>query len=130
MLFSDLFSRLGLNENEARIYELLLLKGETKARSLLEDSGLTRGNVYNVLTSLVSRGLVQVTEGKQQMYQVTDPTKLSGLVDAQKQKIDRLDVEFKTELPKILSTSPSQPAAQLYGYLRGWRGQKRRHSIR
>ncbi len=104
MLFSDILSRLGLAENEAKIYEILLLKGETKARDLLDDSGLSRGNVYNMLTSLTARGFIQVIEGKQQTYRVTDPAKLSSLVEERKRGIERLDAEFKETLPRMLST--------------------------
>lgn len=123
MLYSDILLRLGLNENEAKIYELLLLKGETKARDLLEDSGLSRGNVYNVLTSLTARGLIQVTEGKQQHYKVVDPTQLSALVDDKKRSIDRLNAEFQAELPKLLSTyslTTGKPTVRVFEGVEGF----------
>lgn len=122
MLFSDILSRLGLAENEAKIYEILLLKGETKARDLLEDSGLSRGNVYNMLTSLTARGFIQVIEGKQQTYRVTDPTKLSSLVEERKRGIERLDAEFKETLPRMLSTfslTTGRPAVRVFGGIDG-----------
>ncbi|MFA6018122.1 MAG: helix-turn-helix domain-containing protein [Patescibacteria group bacterium] len=122
MLFSDILSRLGLAENEAKIYEILLLKGETKARDLLSDSGLSRGNVYNMLTSLTARGLIQVIEGKQQTYKVTDPTKLSSLVEERKRGIERLDAEFKETLPRMLSTfslTTGRPTVRVFEGLEG-----------
>lgn len=122
MMFSDTLSRLGLAENEAKIYEILLLKGETKARDLLEDSGLSRGNVYNMLTSLTARGFIQVTEGKQQTYRVTDPTKLSTLVDERKRGIERLDAEFKEILPHMLSTfslTTGRPTVRVFEGIEG-----------
>ncbi len=122
MLFSDILSRLGLAENEAKIYEILLLKGETKARDLLEDSGLSRGNVYNMLTSLTARGFIQVIEGKQQTYRVTDPTKLSSLVDERKRGIERLDAEFKETLPRMLSTfslTTGRPTVRVFEGIEG-----------
>lgn len=123
MLFSDILSRLGLAENEAKIYEILLLKGETKARDLLTDSGLSRGNVYNMLTSLTARGLIQVIEGKQQTYKVTDPTKLSSLVEERKRGIERLDAEFKETLPRMLSTfslTTGRPTVRVFEGLEGF----------
>lgn len=117
MLFSDILFRLGLAENEAKIYEILLLKGETRARDLLADSGLSRGNVYNMLTSLTSRGFIQVIEGKQQTYRVTDPTKLASLVEERKRGIERLDAEFKETLPRMLSTfslTTGRPTARVF----------------
>lgn len=122
MLFSDILNRLGLAENEAKIYEILLLKGETKARDLLEESGLSRGNVYNMLTSLTARGFIQVIEGKQQTYRVTDPSKLSSLVDERKRGIERLDAEFKETLPRMLSTfslTTGRPTVRVFEGIEG-----------
>jgi len=122
MLFSDILSRLGLAENEAKIYEILLLKGETKARDLLEESGLSRGNVYNMLTSLTSRGFIQVIEGKQQTYRVSDPAKLSSLVEERKRGIERLDAEFKETLPRMLSTfslTTGRPTVRMFEGIEG-----------
>lgn len=122
MLFSDILSRLGLSENEAKIYEMLLLKGETKARDLLDDSGLSRGNVYNMLMSLTARGLIQVSEGKQQTYSVTDPTKLSSLIEERKQHVARLDAEFKETLPRLLSTfslTTGRPTVRVFEGIEG-----------
>jgi sugar-specific transcriptional regulator TrmB len=53
-MYEGLLLRLGLNDNEAKMYELLLSRGETKARDLLEGSGLGRGNVYNVWNGPIS----------------------------------------------------------------------------
>lgn len=117
MAWNDVLQKLGLTANEAKIYELLLHKGEIKARDLVEDSGLSRGNVYNTLMSLTHRGLLAVTEGKQQHYRVSDPMKLLGLVDEQKQNIERLDDEFKKVLPRLTSAfalSTGRPTVQVY----------------
>lgn len=103
-MYEEILQKLGLSANEARIYELLLTKGRVKARDIVEESGLGRGNVYNILTGLVARGLATVTEGKQQIYQAAEPSKLAVLVEEQQRKAERLSSEFKDELPKLLST--------------------------
>ncbi len=121
-MYQEILTKLGLNANEAHIYELLLTKGRTKARDLLTDSGLGRGNLYNVLTSLVSQGLATVTEGKQQIYEAAEPSHLSTLVDDQKRRADRLAQEFQGELPKLLSTfnlTTGKPAIQVFEGIEG-----------
>lgn len=121
-MYEEILQKLGLSASEARVYELLLTKGRVKARDLVEDSGLGRGNVYNILTGLVARGLVVMTEGKQQVYQAAEPGKLAGLVEAQKRKTDRLSAEFRDELPKLLSTfnlTTGKPAMQVFEGLKG-----------
>ncbi len=119
-MYTELLQKLGLSENEAKMYELLLIKGESKAVDLVPESGLGRGNVYNVLTTLVSKGLVTVTAGTKQIYRAAEPTKLVSLVEARKREADRLDAEFKEELPKLNSTfnlTTGRPAIQVFeGY--------------
>ncbi|HCC83628.1 TPA: hypothetical protein DEP96_02145 [Candidatus Uhrbacteria bacterium] len=122
-MYQEILTKLGLNANEAHIYELLLTKGRTKARDLLTDSGLGRGNLYNVLTSLVSQGLATVTEGKQQVYEAAEPSHLATLVDDQKRRADRLAQEFQGELPKLLSTfnlTTGKPAIQVFEGIEGF----------
>lgn len=104
------------------MYESLLIRGESKASDLVPDSGLSRGNVYNLLTALVSMGLATVTAGKQQLYRAAEPTKLVKLVDAKRIETDRLEAEFKEELPKLNSTfnlTTGRPAIQVFEGLSG-----------
>lgn len=119
-MYSEILEKLGLSANEAKIYELLLLRGESKASDLVPESGLGRGNVYNLLTSLVSTGLATVTAGKQQRYRASEPTKLVKLLQAKRVETDRLEAEFKQELPKLTSTfnlTTGRPAIQVFeGY--------------
>jgi sugar-specific transcriptional regulator TrmB len=119
-MYTQILTKLGLSENEAKMYELLLIKGESKASDLVGDSGLGRGNVYNLLTALVSMGLATVTAGKHQIYRAAEPTKLSTLLEAKRIETDRLAAEFKEELPKLTSTfnlTTGRPAIQVFeGY--------------
>lgn len=119
-MYTQILQKLGLSENEAKMYELLLLKGESKAVDLVPESGLKRGNVYNVLISLVSRGLVTVSSKKLQLYRAAEPTKLSALLEAKKRETARLENEFREELPRLMSAyhlSTGRPAIRvLEGY--------------
>jgi sugar-specific transcriptional regulator TrmB len=119
-MYEALLERLGLSENEAKIYEMLLFRGESKASDMVPESGLGRANVYNLLTSLVAKGLVTMTAGKQQRYRAAEPTKLTELLEAKRQDALRLEAEFKQELPKLTSTfqlTTGRPAIQVFeGY--------------
>lgn len=119
-MYEAMLERLGLSENEAKIYEMLLFRGESKASDVVPESGLGRANVYNLLTSLVAKGLVTMTAGKQQRYRAAEPTKLTQLLDTKRQDTLRLEAEFKQELPKLTSTfqlTTGRPAIQVYeGY--------------
>ena len=122
-MYTEILTKLGLSDNEAKMYELLLIKGESKASDLVSDSGLGRGNVYNLLTALVSMNLASVTAGKQQIYRAAEPTKLATLLESKRIETDRLAAEFKEELPKLTSTfnlTTGRPAIQVFEGLAGF----------
>jgi sugar-specific transcriptional regulator TrmB len=123
-MYEGLLLRLGLNENEARMYELLLSRGETKARDLLEGSGLGRGNVYNILTSLVARGLAEISPGKQQHYKATDPSRLRTLAELRRRQVEAVEGELLALLPGITSLynlSTGRPVVEVFEGLEGIR---------
>lgn len=116
-MYHEFLEKLGLSANEAKIYELLLTNGKVKARDLVDHSGLGRANVYALLGSLTQKGLVSVSEGTQQIFQVTEPTQLTSLVDAQVRATERLQNDFRAELPKLLSTfnlTTGKPAVRVF----------------
>jgi sugar-specific transcriptional regulator TrmB len=116
-MYQPFLQNLGLSENEAKIYELLLTNGKGKARDLVEHSGLGRANVYALLGALVQKGLVTVSEGTQQIFQITEPTHLEKLMNAKIQATERLQNDFRQELPKLLSTfnlTTRKPAVRVF----------------
>lgn len=117
-----LLQEVGLNEAEALIYNLLLTKGTSHARDLVDESKLGRGNVYNVLNSLVIKDLVLAIEGKQTTYQALDPSKLEKLVEAKLRSAERLRAEYKEALPHLASAfnlSTGKPTIQVFEGLEG-----------
>jgi sugar-specific transcriptional regulator TrmB len=60
----DELERLGLAPSEARVYLALLRQGGTLgASALAAATGLTRQNVYPILSSLADKGLVEAEAG-------------------------------------------------------------------
>lgn len=113
---------LGLNENEATIYEYLLTHGKQKASDLAIAVEVGRGNTYNILTKLVSLGLVTTIEGGQQLFQAAEPAKLRSLLDAQRTRIDQIQSTFNATLPHLLSAynlTTGKPAIEIFEGLEG-----------
>lgn len=122
MEFSSLLTALGLNENEARIYNYLLTQGKTKASDIATETEIGRGNTYNILTKLTSLGLVTAIEGPQQLFHISDPTKLRTLLEEQKQKVESLQSQFSSSLPHLLSTfnlSTGKPVIEIFEGIEG-----------
>lgn len=67
---------IGLTENEALLYEKLLVKGRSAVASIVPLVHLTRPNVYYTLGLLEEKGLVLKTSGKKAQYEAAPPRRL------------------------------------------------------
>jgi len=113
---------LGLSDSEALIYELLLEFGKSPARPLIQESGLGRGNVYNVLKQLITKGFVLEIQGKQTQYQATDPSELQKLVELKQRETSKLEAQFSDALPELLSTFNLSTGRPIIQFFEGWEG--------
>ena len=121
-LHFPILKELGLSENEALIYEILLESGTISGGDLAKKTDIGRGNVYNLLSSLHTRGLVQPIEGKKTLYQAVDPSRLQGLLDKKMLETQRISAEFAQALPRLSSAfnlSTGKPAVQIFEGLDG-----------
>lgn len=121
---TPLLQELGLHEQEAALYLLLLTQGPQKARDLTAAIGIGRGNVYNYLMMLVQKGLVSAIEGKQTRYEAADPAKLEQLLAQKKQGISNLEGMFQQLLPTLTSAfnlSTGKPTVQVYEGVDGYK---------
>jgi sugar-specific transcriptional regulator TrmB len=66
-------SRLGLTSYEARAYETLVRRDSYSAAQVARQSGLPRQRIYDVLGSLVSKGLASARPGNQVKYAAVPP---------------------------------------------------------
>lgn len=74
---TNALEQLGLSKNEAKVYLTLLDKGLANSAQLARESGVHRINVYDVLNSLISKGLVSyVTENGVRCFKAESPEKL------------------------------------------------------
>ncbi|MCR4279020.1 MAG: hypothetical protein NUV81_03945 [bacterium] len=121
-LHFPILKEIGLSENEALIYELLVELGPNKASDLVDPSGIGRGNVYNVLQQLQAKGLVIVREGKFQIYEATDPSALESLLERKREEMKQTESAFSLALRDLNShfnLSTGKPAIQIFEGLDG-----------
>jgi len=64
---------LGLTPYESRAYMALLLHGPLSPRGVNQKSGIPRPRTYDVLNSLVGKGLLMEQPGRPRMYAAVDP---------------------------------------------------------
>lgn len=76
-MFDALFQRLGFTEKEAKIFLLIIQYGSSAASTLARLSGIKRTTVYNILNSLVAKGVVSYfRQGAYTYFQIDDLNKL------------------------------------------------------
>jgi len=94
---------IGLSENEALVYQLLLDLGPKPAQTLVEPSGLGRGNLYNTLNSLKEKGLIAEQSGTKKVYQAVDPENLRKLAKTQVISAQETLNQLEATLPTLKS---------------------------
>lgn len=95
---------IGLNENEALVYQLLLESGPKPAQNLIEPSKLGRGNLYNTLNALKEKGLIMEESGTKKIYQAVDPENLRKLAKTQVISAQETLNQLESTLPALKST--------------------------
>jgi len=117
-----ILKELGLSETEALIYELLLEEGPTKGSDLARKSAIGRGNVYNTLTSLIGKGLVEETNGKVAVFKALDPERLRILGKQKRVAAEALYEQLESVLPSLKSSHrlfTKQPTVRVFEGVEG-----------
>lgn len=112
-----LLCELGISENEAHIYELLLIHGALLGRELAEKSPLSRTNVYNTLTTLLDKRLIVEKKGKQNIYEAVPPEHLRDLLRAQQQSMVLREAQLEGMIPALAglyARSTHKPVVEIF----------------
>jgi predicted transcriptional regulator len=121
-MYLELFQKLGLVKNEARIYETLLREGESSVGHISTKSKVHRRNVYDTLNRLMEKGLVfEIAEKTENRYQAVDPQKLMELI---REKQNILE-EVMPDLEKLYKTTPHKEEVYIYRGPEGWKNYMR-----
>src|ERR1700712_93109 len=84
--------RLGMTRYEAKAYLTLIQRESYAASELATEAGIPRQRIYDVLNSLVSRGLARDWPGPVTRYAATDPdTAIDRLLAVQRQALAGLE---------------------------------------
>lgn len=77
----DILEQIGLNKNEAKIYEGLLDLGDASVSAIASASGVNRRNVYDAIKKLQKQNLISQVRGtKQLLYRAAHPKRLMNIV--------------------------------------------------
>jgi HTH-type transcriptional regulator, sugar sensing transcriptional regulator len=93
----DRLVRIGLTRYEARVYVALIRRDGSTAADMARLTGVPRPRVYDVLASLVAKGIAAERPGLAAKYVAIDPRQaMTRLVEAHEQELDLLRGDART----------------------------------
>jgi len=98
MKYLDELKRIGLKNNEAKVYLTLLKLGSTKAGKISKNAELDRSSTYNALKSLLKKGLVSyITLKKVKYFQVSNPENIKIYLKDKLETINNILPDLKKQ---------------------------------
>ena len=98
----DQLKKIGLSENEARVYLALLELGSSTAQQVAQKAELKRPTTYVQLESLMKRGLVTSFEkGTKTMFRTEDPEHLKQVLEKEKEEQKERNQTLEKILPGL-----------------------------
>ncbi len=89
------YEELGLTSNEGKVYETLIRFGKLGAGEVSRESGVSYSKIYNILDSLIGKGLVKVVPEKSKKFIPSSPEALIELIDKKQRKLEKAKEKAK-----------------------------------
>ena len=116
---------LGLSDKEARLYLASLQLGKSPVQEIAEQSGVNRGTAYNIIESLMKKGLMSSFEqGKKTFFTAESPDRLASLIKMQEEELKLKEKQFTKFLPELRSMYGSADNKPKVKYFEGVEGLK------
>ncbi len=98
----DRLAELGLTTYEAKVYLALVRREVSSAADVARLAGIPRQRIYDVLASLVQRGLASERPGKPTRYAAVSPAfAIERLVIARREELDRIERSGKELIDQL-----------------------------
>jgi len=124
-LLEGLLVSAGLSEKESRLYLILLKVSETSASEIVHQSGLKKGNVYQLLHSLEDKGLAtSFKKGRKAHFRAEAPSKVLQLLEQKSVEVNQAKTSFAKILPKLSSQYKMTVGKPVIRYFEGEEGVK------
>ena len=121
----QLLQKLDFDEKDIRLYMLLLSLGPSSVRKLATASGINRGTTYDILKTLMGRGLVcYFHKDKKQCFIVEDPAKLEKHIEGRLYEINSLREKVRELVPELQSMYNRGGGKPVVRYFEGTKGVK------
>ncbi len=108
------YEELGLTVNESKVYGVLVRFGKLGAGEVARESGVSYSKVYNVLDSLINKGLARVIPEKSKKFVPGSPGALMELIEKKQERLERAKEKAK-ELKKFYDVKEKNPVVMEIG---------------
>jgi len=103
--YADILKKAGLTGKEAVIFDILLEKGESGAKTIISGANLKRGDTYNHIYSLLQKGLVKErTVRGRKKFSIEHPSLIEDYVERRANRLKEAQKELRAVMPGIVST--------------------------
>ncbi len=102
MNVEPILQKIGLTQNEVKVYLALLRVGKSTSYTLIKEANISSGKIYETLDKLIKRGLVSyvIIRGRKQ-FLAADPEKLVEYLQRKEQEIHNDLEEINKILPEL-----------------------------
>jgi len=107
------YEELGLTKNEGKAYSELVKFGKLSASEVSNKGNVPYGKIYNILSSLINKGLVKVIPEKTKKFVPTDPESLIKFIEEKEARLERAKEKAK-ELKKFYGEEKN-PVTMAFG---------------
>lgn len=108
------YEELGLTKNESKVYEVLIKFGKLGSSEISRESSVSYSKVYNILDSLVNKGLVKVIPEKTKKFVPSSPEDLIKLIEEKQKKLEKAKEKAK-ELKNFYEIKEKNPVEMEIG---------------
>lgn len=95
--------QLGFDDLETEVYEFLLQEKKLNIKHLATKFATNRVRIYRILDKLQSVGLLTYTKGVSREFNLESPTKIQGLLKFKEVEASRINQDFSSYLPDLLT---------------------------
>ena len=119
----EMLKRLGLSNDEARVYEAVLDLGQSVVTPIASQAKVNRTTCYNILESLINKKMLIKTSYRGKIaYGVGDPSQIIANLEEQKKNLDTVIAEAKTFQPELVKRYTQKNTKPIIRYVEGTEG--------
>ncbi len=118
-------TKLGLSDNEAKVYVALLALGESDAAGIAKQAQVKRPTTYLALEHLIEQGLVSEVLGqKEKIFKAEEPDRLTKLTKKMRRQVIDAEIQLETLLPGLKAIQKKLIEAPKVSFYNGVEGIK------